>query len=65
MFNWLLLVGSDGTSDVYTKTEGINYPSVILGIIIGIIISAFVGFLIVVFKNPNKETHTENKDEEK
>lgn len=63
MFNWLLLVGSDGKSDVYTKTEGINYPSFILGIIIGIIISAFIGFIIVVFKNPNKENHTENEDE--
>ena len=45
MWNWLLLVGSDGKPDTYTKITNINFPSVFLGIIIGMLISAFIAFI--------------------
>ena len=62
MWNWLLLVGSDGKPDTYTKITNINFPSVFLGIIIGMLISAFIAFIIVIKNNSKKQKH--NKTEE-
>ena len=63
MFNWLMMVGSDGMPD-NVKTYKIHYPSVFLGILIGVIITFFIG-VIILFINNSQKSNDENSENDK
>ena len=61
MFKWLLLVGTDGKPDAYEKTTNIDYPSVFLGIIIGVILAALIAFVIIIVHNSKDSNSLQNE----
>lgn len=64
MFNWLLLVSTDGKPDTYGKATNIDYPSVFLGIIIGIMLSALIAFIFLI-KHNSKQDNGQDDEESK
>ena len=63
MFNWLLMVGSDGQPDTYTPTETPPGLYFFLGLMVGVLLSMTAAVIIKMIYDSKKNSNSDQIDD--